>query len=194
MRNECLGLGMVLGLLSCSLLESGPGVEVTFPEDWRVSEISPSAYSELQRAAMPAIIALPEDPKVTAVVVGWDEEVQSGCVAFAAEVIEDGTGPVPPFIYPPEVGWSVILRAAGSAVPDPNASERVSWLPAGSDELIVPAGPAARVVHDLPQGRSGTQYSVTAGEGVLILACYADATPSDRWLSIVETLELLPDG
>ena len=190
-RALCRGLTLETaeGVPGCSFFVSGPSVDVVFPEDWQAGEISPSVYRDVQRAAMPRIIAM-GGPWVSAVAVGWDEEVRSGCAAIAAEVIDD-TGPTPRFIYPPEVGWSIVLRAAGRTVP--SGSEGVSWSPVESDELTLPAGPASRVVHDLPEGRSGTQYSVTESEGVLILACYADATPPDRWLPIAQTLRLLPD-
>lgn len=192
-RDSCRGLSPQNAerVPGCSLLVSGPSVDVTFPDGWQRGEISPSAYGDVQRSAMPANVVLARGPWVWEVIVGWDEEVQSGCVAIAAEVLDE-SGSAPPFAYPPEAGWSVVLRAAGGAMP--SRSEGVSWLPAERDELTLPAGPATRVVHDLADGRSGTQYSVSATGGVLILACYADATPPDRWLSVAQTLELVPDG
>jgi len=99
-RDFCRGLSLEMaeGTPGCSLLVSGPSVDVNFPEDWQAGEISPSVYRDVQRATMPANIALGGGPWVSAVIVGWDEEVRSGCVAVAAEAIED-TGSTPRFIY-----------------------------------------------------------------------------------------------
>lgn len=68
-----------------------------------------------------------------------------------------------------------------------------SWSAAERDELTLPAGPAARVIHHLADGRTGMQYLVSDSGGTLILACYSDTTPPDRWLSIAKTLRLTLD-
>ena len=180
-RSLCRGLSLqtATGVPGCPLLVSGPSVDVVFPEDWQAGEVSRSTYQDVVRGG---------GPWVSDVAVGWDEDARSGCVAVAAEA---NGSPIPQIMYPPEAGWSLVLRAAGRT--EPSGSEGVSRLPLSSDELTLPIGPAARVVHSLPDGRSGTQYSVSDRGGVLILACYAETTPPDRWLSIAETLRFLSD-
>jgi hypothetical protein len=184
LRAACLLTGIAVLLAGCSLIEQEERVGVTFPEGWETSEVLATMYRDARRGAWLGVYPVFGD-EVAAITVGWDPDAESACGVFSG----------------PERGgrnfvdwarsWDVVAYTAAKPGRDPDRELR--WSDPGSDDdVMLPSGPALLIGAQRSDRLSGMQYTVNGDGRSFVLACYANETPPDRWLSIAETIEFLP--
>lgn len=167
----------------CSLIEQEERVGVTFPEGWKTSEVLATMYRDAKRAALLGDPVFGDE--VTAITVGWDPDAPSACGVFSGPE-RGGRNFVD---WAPS--WEVVAYTAAKPGRDPDRELR--WfVPDSADDVMLPSGPALLIGAERSDGLSGMQYIVNGDGRSFVLACYANETPPDRWLSIVETIEFLP--
>ena len=183
LRAASLLTGIAVLSSGCSLIGQEERVGVTFSEGWETSEVPASVYREAKQAAEPDSDVFLGD-EVTAITVGWDPDAPSACGVFSGPEREGME-----FVYW-VAGLDVIARTAAKPWRDPD--QELRWVLTGSDDVMLPSGPAMLIEAERSDGLSGTQYKVNSDGRSFDLVCYANQTPPDRWRSISETIEFLP--
>lgn len=151
------------------------GFAITFPDDWMVEEVGPDMRHQCVNDCDP------EGPLLQRFVVWADQPAGDGActVIDFTELARES---------PP---WETLVEATEGR-----------WLGWKQDPTVLRPGYAFM---DLPAGRTGLLratdkdgsvrhgYVFTDAEAYFLLECWSAAPPDDRWLSIAETFEYLPE-
>lgn len=165
------------------------GVALTWPDDWvwaRYSEFGTDALVEqLADATGPAYAAehrlLLSEIEEVSPLIGWPRDGDGSCVLGA---------------YRTDQGLEAVSSDAKTYI----EADAVLF-PGGvaMTELAIGGVKAVRLDYtqadpDRPPPSVGTQYLLVHEGASYYIGCVADQAPEDRWLSIAQTLELLPGG
>jgi hypothetical protein len=163
-----LSLGPAIG--SGRIERPEHGFAITFPGDWTAQEATAEGVATFWGET--------EIPEGQAIVLGAERSLQGGACTMT---LDD-----------PSVRQEPMLLAQSAASTERDLAEGEDGDEVVRTRVDLPVGPAWRIdssVGDL----SDSAYLLRGPRGIYMLECWSDEPPEDRWRSIAQTVEFLPD-